>query len=365
MDGDYYISNAAVNLNLTTITVPFLLNTAQGASAALSLFSSPVSGSENFTGSISDIRVYNSVFTNAQVAALSQPDLPSYANAILTPSAPTWAATQYSWTCAPGFAGPTVLLNRSSVDGSWSTIGGTPSCTACAGSTYTLGGTVCAPCGAGATFVSASQSCVPAATQSGVPTNTALYVSGASSEGLGAFALANAGGVGSASDRLGNANAAVSLSLNSYAVSAPLSQLPTGGSARSMAAFVQCSPPQSATGRTIFDTWDGSPSPVTEHVMVLGRAAGAAPLVATAPYVVQQFVGGGATGNTAGNALGTGTSALFTTPSGIAIDSYDNLFVTDRKFSTATKPTFMDCSLPATHLTYPRAPQNPTQARTT
>jgi len=313
--------------------VPFLLNTAQGSPAALSLFASAAgTGSENFTGAVSDIRIYSSVFSDAQVLALSQPDLPIYTNAIMTPPVPTWASTQYAYSCAPGFAGPAMTLTKSAVDASWAQASGPVSCIACGSSTYTLGGAACAPCAAGATFVSSSAGCTPsaAAAGAGVPTATALFLSGSQLEGLNAFAIMNASGVGFATDRLGSANGALSLALNTYAVSAPLAQLPSGGSARTLAAFVKCAPPTTATGRTIFDLWDGSSSPASEHIMVTGLASGSAPVLATAPYTVSAFAGGGSTGALAGNALGTGTNALFSIPSGLAIDAYDNVFVTDR-----------------------------------
>ena len=187
-------------------------------------------------------------------------------------------------------------------------------------------------CAPGATFVSASQSCTPAAASSSasVPTSTVLYLSGSSAETLGGLALTNPAGISYTSDHLGTANAAMSLALGSFGVSAPLSQLPTGGSARTMSAFVKCAPPVSSTGRTIIDTWDGSTSPASEHVMLLGLAVGSAPLVMTAPYTITTLAGGGATGTTSGNVLGVGTNALFAIPSGVAIDGYDNIFVTDR-----------------------------------
>ena len=63
-------------------------------------------------GALDDVRVYNRSLSAAEVAALAQPPLPSFANAVVTPAAPTPGAQLYTWSCAPGFFGPTVAGYR-------------------------------------------------------------------------------------------------------------------------------------------------------------------------------------------------------------------------------------------------------------
>ena len=76
----------------------------------------------------------------AAVLELSQPPLPAFANALISPPGATWGVYQYAYTCAPGFSGPPLTLVKSAADNSWGRVGGPVACAACAGSTYSLGG---------------------------------------------------------------------------------------------------------------------------------------------------------------------------------------------------------------------------------
>ena len=141
-----------------------------------------------FAGALSDLRIYNRTLLLTEVVAISQPPLPSYPNAVVSPPVPTAGATSYTWTCLAGFVGPSMTLSKSSTDGTWLTSGGPVACLSCPSNSYSFGGTAaCSPCAASATLVSSSTSCVPSAILSSGPTDTAFFLSGSSSEGISAL----------------------------------------------------------------------------------------------------------------------------------------------------------------------------------
>ena len=64
---------------------------------------------------------------------------------MLSPNPTTVNGTNsvFVYTCAFGFIGPAVTVQRSAVDGTWSSAGGAVSCVTCSASQFSLGGTQC------------------------------------------------------------------------------------------------------------------------------------------------------------------------------------------------------------------------------
>ena len=124
-------------------------NTAQGAPTALgvggTLGASGPAGAEPFSGLISDVRAFGRALSAQEVASLARPPLPSFNNSVLSPNPTTVNGTNsvFVYTCAFGFIGPAVTVQRSAVDGTWSSAGGAVSCVTCSASQFSLGGTQC------------------------------------------------------------------------------------------------------------------------------------------------------------------------------------------------------------------------------
>jgi hypothetical protein len=104
---------------------------------------------EPFAGALADVRVYNAALNASQVLALSLPPLPAFANAAMTPAAPTLGATAYTFSCVAGSAGAALTLTRSASDGSWSATGGALALPAGSSPLLAAGAVVCTLCPAG------------------------------------------------------------------------------------------------------------------------------------------------------------------------------------------------------------------------
>ena len=313
VDGDIYSSTPAV------------VNTANGAVSSLGIGGAVVGANEGFAGAMHDVRVYASVLSPEDVLALSQPPLPAFANSVLNPPAATWGVYEYRYACAAGFSGAPLTLTKSVADNSWGRVGGPLACSPCTGgATYSFGGQACAPCAPGATLASASAGCAALPSTPG-PAGAALVFSGAQAEGFGGLQATLPSGLAFVADHMSVAAGALNFSLGSSLATAPLPQLPTAGAPRAVAAWVKCSPPTTAEGRTLIDFGDGTQSSATEHLTLLGKGEGTTPAITLQPYTSTPFAGG-----IGGFADGLGTAARFSTPSGIAHDGYGNLYVADR-----------------------------------
>ena len=126
------------------------------------------------------------------------------------------------------------------------------------GSSFSFGGTG-ACCAASATFVSASASCTPSTALTAGPADTALYLSGSSAEGAGAFVLTGekpafaAGPFGAAND---------ALTLKNTFLSAPGARapeaMPSGGNvAWTASAWVKCAAPKAGSWASVLG-WGAS-----------------------------------------------------------------------------------------------------------
>jgi hypothetical protein len=141
--GTLYVDGAAV----ATYAAGFVPNTAAGAPTALGVGAAP-QGDEAFVGNISDARIFNRDLSAAEVLALSRPQLPSFANAAISPNPLTAPATTsvFVYSCATGFVGPQVTLTRSAATGAWASSGGTVNCAVCSGTSFSgPGSTYCVP----------------------------------------------------------------------------------------------------------------------------------------------------------------------------------------------------------------------------
>ena len=116
----------------------------------------------------------------------------------------------------------------------------------CSGSSYSYGSGACASCPSGASFISAASGCAPSATLTAGPTNTALYLSGSSAEGVMAYTLTGAAPT-QTDDMFGNAGGALVLASGAHldvaaGTRAPPA-LPSGNVEWSASAWVKCAAP--------------------------------------------------------------------------------------------------------------------------
>ena len=235
-----------------------------------------------YTGVLADLRLYNRVLLPAELLTLAAPQLPFYSG-LVNPQ-PTVGVVSYAWpSCAAGFYGTSSLLyTKNTLTNTW-VPSGTYNCQGCPANTYSYAGATsgCASCPAGTSLVSPALGCLPSALTG--PTNAlGFYFSGAQAEGTAAFqSVANPGGVSYVTDRLGNANGAITLasgtyiSSSSYAV-AP-ANLPTGnnvGSGMSISAWVNC-PAAFASGQ-VMSVVEWGAAGLSTSLLKLGLSVGAA-----------------------------------------------------------------------------------------
>ena len=173
------------------------------------------------------------------------------------------------------------------------------------------------------------------------PYTTALYLSGAQSEGASAFKATAPLGITYGPDYKNAANSAMNVALGSYLSTATLPQLPTGAQPRSVSLWLKCAVPQTSMGRTIFDFSDGTANATTEHLTITGGLAvnsnspGFAGIVMNGGALQQlqfQYTTTTLAGGTANAfANGVGSNAAFSNPVGIAADlTTGNLYVADQ-----------------------------------
>jgi ELWxxDGT repeat protein len=120
-----------------------------------------------YSGTISDLRIYNRTLSSSEIVTLSQPFLPTYSDAV-NPT-PIANSSSYLWSCIAGSNnGPTLTLARSSFDGSWSFSGSincpspTASATTSPSSTSSMSAEASSSTSSSVTgTISASQSSIP------------------------------------------------------------------------------------------------------------------------------------------------------------------------------------------------------------
>ena len=122
------------------------VDTARNGPAALGVGGS-ANSAEPLSGSVSDVRVFARALAANEIKALARPVLPAFPNAVLSPNPDVANAstTSFIYTCALGFAGPTVTISRSAADGSWSSSGGAVACVPCSATQFAIPGSS-APC---------------------------------------------------------------------------------------------------------------------------------------------------------------------------------------------------------------------------
>jgi len=190
----------------------------------------------------------------------------------------------------------------------------------CTSETYSYGGSTCSSCSLGSSFLSSSLGCAP----STASTDTAFYLSGSQTEGISAFASINTpSGISYSTGVFGTSNGAMNLAHGSY-ISSPgtslPSTLPSGGNVPwSSSAWVKC--PLSSTNHSAVLEWG------TTGDVGGGLSPGAAAIVV----------------NGAGESATSVDLTIFASglnqPAGIAIDSSNNLFVSDKNNGLVRKIT--------------------------
>ena len=169
-DGAKTLALYVDGLLTTNVTTKWSVFTALNASAALNIGGVPGYAAEGFSGSISDVRVWSSALTAAQIAALSQPpSLPSFTNVTMTPATPTPGTTTYTWACSSGFIATTPITQRTmtlnTATNTWGAMTAGPlTCTQaiyCAAGQYATSPTTCGACAAGSISTGGASACTP------------------------------------------------------------------------------------------------------------------------------------------------------------------------------------------------------------
>jgi hypothetical protein len=287
----------------------------------------------SYSGSISDLRIYNRTLSINEIVGLSQPVLPSYPN-VVNPS-PRAGGTLYVWYCPSGWFGSSQELTRSPSDGTWAKIG-SASCQQCASNTFSYSGSSCSNCALDSSFVSSSLGCRPFYSFNTGPLETAFYLSGSQSESIKAFTVISntSSGLGYYSNGVTFPNSAVFISNGSYVSSPILSSLPMGSSEFTVSSWVKCdaSSLSDLNPSGVVIAW-GESSPSTD-LTAATLAVTSAERINDIPNVTS-FAGR----SSAGLAGGVGTNALFYNPCGVAVDSVGNVFVADFSNSCIRKIT--------------------------
>jgi hypothetical protein len=205
---------------------------------------------------------------------------------------------------------------------------GAGTCSACPVNTYSFGGAAlsCASCPAG-TFVSATQGCSAGATWAAAApalASPALLVDGGAVNALGAVG----GSISGASDYLGANNALFIASAGQMLSTTTLPQLPTGGSARALAAWVKCPPTSSGA---IVEFNENTTNPMLQSLSIRGTPTGT-PAAFNWPWYNSSIIVGNPSTATAGvYADGVGTLAGFVAPSLMSMGRVTgNIYVGDR-----------------------------------
>ena len=243
--------------------------------------------------------------------------------------------------CAPGYSGSVTSPGTASAAGCAACAAGTfsssinaASCAACPASTYSFGGRpACTSCATGATLVSASAGCTPSTTLAAGPADTAFYLSGTSTEGVGAIAAVQApAGITYPAGPFGATGGALALAAGSYlsvgGSNAP-SALPAAGSvAWTASAWVKCAAPAAPYAAVL--EW-GAAGDVASTAAPQTAALVVSSLSPQPPETIVSTLAGS---GTSAYADGTGTSASFSNPFGVAVNpSTGVVVVADRDSS--------------------------------
>jgi streptogramin lyase len=117
----------------------------------------------DFSGTVSDLRIYNRILGPSELEALSLPSAASFPsqNLALYSSSPNGYTFQF--TCKLGYSGPLAVLSKSNLDNSysWTT---TPNCIQCEAGTFSSsqsGITICHQCPPGTYSLVGASSCTP------------------------------------------------------------------------------------------------------------------------------------------------------------------------------------------------------------
>jgi hypothetical protein len=292
-------------------------------------------GGENFAGSLADLRIYARALSNDEIAAVSQPPMPSFPSAVAPTPLP--GASAYKYACEAGRArnGATLTLTRSYTDGSWSASGVAPNCTTCPEGSYSFGGAGCSLCPNGATLMSPLLGCMPSPYVTAGESDSSLifYLSGAQAEGTSAFTFtsgaSSVSGLTYSTNHLGAAGGALNFSSGSSLLVSPeagsalLTAFPSPNSAFTASAWIKCaqtSLPSFGASVTVFG-W--GPQPSMQSITVGANSHSPWQVMTLAGSGIGSLGGGGAFSD------GTGTSASFYWPMSVAVDSASNIFVAD------------------------------------
>jgi ELWxxDGT repeat protein len=121
-----------------------------------------------YSGTISDLRIYNRTLSSSEIVTLSQPFLPTYSDAV-NPT-PIANSSSYLWSCIAGSNnGPTLTLARSSFDGSWS-FSGSINCPSPTASATTSPSSTSSKSAEASSSTSSSVTGTISASQSSIPT---------------------------------------------------------------------------------------------------------------------------------------------------------------------------------------------------
>jgi sugar lactone lactonase YvrE len=331
--------------NVASITSTFAISSSPSSTLRIGWNGLSSSNSEFFSGSLSDLRIYNRSLLSSEILSISQPPLGQ--PFILTDNPILQSkSTVYTWKCSPGSFGPVVSLTRSSNDGTWSQSGGEVICQACPtnGYTYLSGRTACSFCPTTfSTIISSILGCRPSSIYYNGPIDTSFFLSGSKEEGIDAFFISNKALSSWFIDTLSFPSVALIFSSGLYMSMPIISSIPTGSNPFTISSWILCSPSSFSdiNPSSVIISWGEAGS--TPNVRTISNS-GNGSYISTVPSVLTsatlsvtslarrespELVVSTFAGNSYSYTDGIGTSAAFRDPYGIAVDKWGSLYVTD------------------------------------
>jgi mucin-19 len=287
--------------------------------------------SEYFIGSISDIRIYSRALSSNEIVSLSRPlPQPYTIGSVESPVTPYiwYCSSGYYKTSS---SSTQITLTRSSSDGSWSsTSGSILDCQACAANSYNYytSATSCSTCPSGSTLVSPSLGCRP--TSSSGPIDTSFYLSGIDSEGISAFSstTSSMSGITYSTSSSSYPSSAITVSSGSYLSTSLLSTLPTDSSPFTISSWVKCdaSSLSDLNPSSVVIAWGNIGDMSTSTSLTAASLAVTSKARVNMIATVSTLAGSG----TVGYADGIGTNAEFSAYiQDVDIDTSGNIYVSD------------------------------------
>jgi hypothetical protein len=241
--------------------------------------------------------------------------------------------------CSPGYAGTVTNPGTTSASGcsicpSGSFAAdptGSTNCQLCDNNKYSYpGASSCSSCPLGSMLISSSSGCRPSSFSNVGPVDTSFYLSGSQTEGVSAFtSIRNANGISYFSNLSSFPNEGVLISSGSSISTSLLSTLPSGSSAFTVSSWVNCASSSFSDYNPsgVVVAWGLAGEVSTSANLFAASLAVTSPYMETVVWTTSTIAGSGSPGF----ADGVGSLAMFISPTGVALDSFGNIYVADSR----------------------------------